>query len=300
MRRLRLNGPLLLGALLGLGLLLVLCLPWLMELPDPHLARFYVWIDDVLRLPPFAPGEQGFVLGSDRMGRDMLSRLIYGARTTLAIAMGVTLLRFVLAVPLGLLAGWRGGWLGRFTSALAGGFGAIPTLILVALILSGLRRMIADPMDWFLIYCAVLVAAGFPRIADQMRLRAQEIALQPHIEAAVAVGAGSGRIIRRHIAPLMRADLLVTVAAEMAWVLVAMGQLAVFGIFVGGTVVLRFEGYPDQVMEWMAEWGQMLGANRMLVRSRPWIPLYPGIALGLAAACFHLLAEGIRIRGLRR
>ncbi|MBP2017283.1 peptide/nickel transport system permease protein [Symbiobacterium terraclitae] len=295
----RLNFPLILGLMLTAGLLFLLVLPELVTLEDPHVGVYMQVEGRRLRLAPFAPGEFGYVLGSDMVGRDMLARVVYGARYTLGLAAGVILLRLAVALPAGLRAGWAGGRAGRLVQTLAVGFGSIPALALVAMTLGGLRWLIPGQAGWLAAYVAMLVLSGAPRMAEQVRRRVEEIMIMPHVEAARALGATPGRILLRHVLPLMRADLAVMISSEMAWVLLLMGQLAVFGIYVGGTVAVRGDGWV-RIIEYLPEWGQMLGANRYNILGTPWIPFYPGLALGLSAAAFHLLAEGFRLRGLRQ
>lgn len=300
LQRLRLNGPLVFGLALVAGLVTMVLLPWISHVRDPHLAQLMAFVDGNMYTPPLKPGQYGFLWGTDRVGRDLFARVVYGARITLALAAGVNILRCLVAFPLGLWAGWQGRVPGRLTRALATGFGAIPTLLLVSMILKPLRQMVSSQLAWLWVYGLVLVVAGFPRIAEHVRRRAEEIRALPHIESAVAAGAQPRRIVLKHILPLMSGDFMVVMAAEMAWVLLMMGQLAVFGVFVGGYVRVVRDGFPTLTVEWMAEWSQMLGANRGEFLSHPWIPMYPGIALGLTAVCFHLLAEGLRLRSLRR
>lgn len=301
MRRLRLNGPLLLGLLLLLGLIVLLILPSIAPLRHPQMAHIVAEVGDRVRTPPYNPGEAGFVLGSDLLGRDYLSRLIYGARVTLVIALSINFLRALAAIPLGLLAGWYGGWLGRLVQASSNGLSSIPTLILVGLSLLALRGMIWDPAHWLMAFCAVVILAGIPRMAEHVRQRTREVAVLPHIEAAVAAGAGPGRLIRRHIVPLMSTDLMMMLASETAWVLLMMGQLAVFGIYVGGEAALPgITGEPTRISEYWPEWGQMFGRTRHAILQRAWLPLLPGMALAMTAVCFQLLAEGLRLRWVRR
>lgn len=294
------NWPLALALLLLLGLVVLLLLPFVMAVPDPHMGVLVIMDGAKLRVPGYKPGEFGYLFGSDLVGRDIFGRIVYGARFTLGMALAVNLVRGLLAIPLGLFAGWKRGWLGRVVQALATGVGSIPTLIMVTICLAGLRPLILGDVAWLIVYGLVVVVAGIPRMAEHVRRRTEEVALLPHIEAAESLGATSGRLIWRHIFPVMVPDMLVMMATEMAWVLLMMAQLAIFGIYVGGTVPVIREGYPPRYVEWAAEWGQMLGANRWGFRASPWMGLYPGLALGLSAMAFHLLAEGLRLRGLRR
>ncbi|MFO7273667.1 MAG: ABC transporter permease [Symbiobacteriaceae bacterium] len=295
----RLNMPLLAGLTLVLGLVVLLVLPEVVSLPDPQVGVYVQMEGKKLRLAPFAPGEFGYVLGSDMVGRDVLSRVIYGARYSLGLAASVLLLRTLVALPAGLWAGWVGGRAGRLVQALAAGFGSIPALALVAMTLGGLRWLVPGETGWLLTYLAMLVLSGAPRMAEQVRRRTEEVLVMPHVEAARALGATPRRILMRHVLPLMRADLAVMFSSEMAWVLLLMGQLAVFGIYVGGTVAVRGDGWVRYI-EYLPEWGLMLGANRLNMLGAPWIAFFPGLALGLSAAAFHLLAEGFRLRGLRQ
>jgi peptide/nickel transport system permease protein len=296
--RLRLNVWLVLGALLALALITVLVLPSVVKLTDPDAQRMAAEVGGKMKPAPFRPGEAGFPLGSDQAGRDMLSRLVYGARQTVSLALLITLARAAFAIPLGLAAGWRNGWAARLLAGLGMGFSAVPTLVLVIFALQSLQAVSGS--SWRLVYVATLLIVGVPRLADQVRRLTEEAAGRPHLEAAVAVGAGRLRILGRHVLPLLRSDLLVILAAEMAWVLMLIGQIAIFGLLLGGMVAIPRDGFPPIIVERTIEWGQMLGVNRSVARDYPWIALYPALALGLTVACFQLLAEGLRLRWAQR
>lgn len=300
MSRLRLNGPLLLGALLACALLAVLLMPLVVDVPDPHRAQGTAEIKGRHVLPPFPPGELGYRWGSDAAGRDIYARVIYGARGTLIIVLLITAMRAVVALPLGFWAGIRQGWAARLVSVLTVSLSTIPGLIFIVFAMPGLRLAVGARVHWIWIFCSVVALVTFPRMADQVRRLTQLAARRPHVEAAISLGAPSGRILRRHIVPLIRGDLLIMAASEMAFTLVMLGQLAVFGIFAGGSVTVLREGLPPFVLEASTEWGHMLSAGRIFIQSKPWVVLSPAVALGLTAACFHLLAEGLRLRSLRR
>lgn len=297
--RLRLNTPLVVGGLLMLGLLVVLVLPYFVDLPDPNATRMIAEVDGKVKGPPFSPGTAGYVWGSDGAGRDVLARVIYGARPSVGLALGVAAARALLCIPLGLLAGWRGGWLGRTVHGLATGFGSLPTLMLVIYVLRTLGLLVTKG-PWWLLTAAVLVVAGVPRLAEQVRRLTQEAAVRPHIEAAIATGASGGRIMWKHIFPLLKGDLLVAMTAEMGWVLLMLGQITIFGIIFGGAIFVPREGAAAVRVERLAEWGQSMGINVGFLRTHPWVPYAPAAALGLTIVGFQLLAEGIRQRWIRR
>lgn len=300
MRRLKLNLPLVVGLVLLLGLLLLLLVPSVVALPHPHYGRLVLWEGKKVVMAPFKPGQYGYLLGSDIVGRDLLSRVIYGARMTLGLAVAINLARALVAVPLGLWTGWYGGRSGRILQAVASGMGAIPGLVVAVVIMRGAMGTVLTEQTRPLVYALVVILIGIPRMAEHLRRRTEEIALLPHIEAAESLGASPWRMIWRHVFPLTLSDLLVMLATEMAWVLLMMAQLAIVGVYPQGSVpVNRWQGDVAYV-EWIPEWGQMLGTNRPVFRTFSWIPLYPGLALGLSTMTFYLLGEGLRLRSLKR
>lgn len=300
-RRWRLNVPLLLGLLLLTALLVLIVLPMFVELPDPQLARLRAEVNGKMKMPPFAPGEADHVLGTDTLGRDRLSRLIYGARYTLSFAFILTIARAVVAVPLGLVIGWYGGWLRRLNTAIVTAFGALPSLVAMLLILGIARQFAATTAQWIVIYVTTVSIFTLPRMLEHISQLAEQVSHQPHLEAGVAVGAGTGRLLRKHVLPVMAGDLAIMFAAEMAWSLLVLGQLAAFGIPIGGTAALDSgQGTPIREQEYWPEWSMMMGFSRAHLQTIPSLPLLPAAALGLTAAAFHLLSEGLRLRWLRR
>lgn len=283
MKRLRLNLPLLLGLLLALGLIAFALLPRFITMPKLQ-GPLTVWQGDLLLKAPFKPGQAGHLLGTDGMGQDLLVKLLNSAWPTLQLGIGITLGRALLAIPLGLLAGWYGGRLGKFVALLASLFSAMPTMIfalvtteaLWAIFYNGLTRPVWLVWSSYL----VLIVAGFPRLAQQVRQLTEGIRQQPYLESAAAVGASTFRTLYRYVLPAMRTDLLVTMAAEASWVLMLLAQLGIFHLTIA------------QAPTW-ADW---FGAGLFSIRTEPWLALYPGLALGLTVACFQLLAEGLRRR----
>lgn len=295
MRRLFRNPPLVWSLLLALVLLVAMALPSVVDFGD------YATVQKVRA--PLAPGEDGFILGSDLAGRNLLPRVLVGMRLTLLVGLGVLLLRAVLALPLGLLAGWRGGWLARVVSATAAGASAVPTLIVVALVLRIFSSVLtlSRPVQ-YLIYAAALVLVGLPRLADQIANLAGSVKNMPHVEAALSLGATQWRIITRHLFPVIRGDLLAALAAELALVLVAMGHMAIFdaSAVIGGVTMVQLEYGRYANVELVPELGAMMGLSKGLIRYYWWPAVVPAVALGLIIACFQLLADGLRRWWLRR
>lgn len=299
MRRLRLNGPLVAGATVVLGLVVILLLPLFIDL-DPNTVRLTDVVNGRIVVPPLAPGVNGHLLGTDRMGRDLLARLVYGARFTLSAGFGIAALRALLGIPLGLIAGWYGGTLSYITNLLSSSLSALPTLLAVIVLMHGAALAVKSYNSYLAAYVVVVALVGVPRLAEQLRRLVDEVKTQPYIEAARATGAPTARIVVRHILRVISGDLVVALAAETGWVLLLMGQLAVFRFIIAGD--LAFQGGQAQGVsaEKTAEWAEMVGLNYGLFRTRYWVPLYPVLALGTTVAGLQLLAEGLRRRWLHR
>ena len=220
-------------------------------------------------LMPPGPGRP---LGSDFLGRDILARLLWGARWTfqmasLALAIGVGL-----GLLVGLAAGSLGGWVDAFLMRIIDGLLAFPGLLMamaiVAILGTGLHS----------VAIAVGLAAAFPyaRVARGVTL---EIRSQPYVEAAYATGCGPWRIATRYIL-LNAAPTLITFAAtQLGWVLLNSAALNFLGL---GAAL----GTP--------EWGAMLAEGRGYLREAPWASIFPGIALTLTVLATNLLGDGLQ------
>ncbi|MGE5673522.1 MAG: ABC transporter permease [Mycobacterium leprae] len=294
----RYNLPLILGLVVLAGIGVTLLLPLFVHL-DPQATHVFLQDGDLLRHSPTPPGVGGYLLGTDEFGRDLLARVIYGARLTLPIALAIGLLRALLAIPVGLIAGWRGGWAARFTNLFASSISALPVTILAIFLFKSLAVWFVG--QFLVLYLTIMVLIGAPRLAEQVRRLTAEVKMQPYIESAVAAGTPTGRILFRHVLPVIQGDLAITMAAELAWVLILMGQMAIFGVMVVPFRQVTIEGIPYPVnMDLTPEWGTLLGLSRRIFRSSPWIPFAGAIAIGVTVASLQLIAEGLRRRWLHR
>jgi len=294
----RTNWPTVVGLLLLACIAVLLLVPSVFPVRPPDQVQVGIEAGGTVHRPPFAPGTLGYPLGSDLAGRDMLSRLAVGGRYTLGISLLVVALRAAVAVPLGLFAGWNRNWLAAALMTLSTAVSSIPSLVLIVFLLGTLSQVVR--ISWRLpLYCAVIAAIGVPRLAHQVAELTAAVRSQPFVEGAIAVGATSGRIVKRHVLPVLRGDIAVALATEVAWVMVIMGQLAVFDVFIGDTTLVIVGNRPVTV-EVIPEWSQMMGLNRHEVRLHPWIPGFPAILLGLTVTAVHFLAEGLRRTWSRR
>lgn len=225
---------------------------------------------DVVR--KLAPPSGEFPLGTDHLGRDVLSRLLHGAR----ISLGTTVLAaFAIAVTglvLGTIAGFVGGIVDAAISRVIDILLAFPGLLL-ALALTG----VLGPNLRNLMLAVIVVSwAGYARVVRGAVLAERE---RSYVEAARATGASSGRIIVRHLLPNIVAPIVVLTTLDMAAILLGISALSFLGLGV----------QPPT-----AEWGAMLAEARPYLSRAPNLMLFPGLVIFLAALAFNLVGDGLR------
>ena len=262
-RRLRRDPGAILGITIVAGAILMAVLAPLFPLQDP--------IDLDLQNRLISPSFQ-FPLGTDHLGRDELSRLVHGARTTLLMS-GVSLAIIVaIASIVGALSGYYGGWLDTGLMMLVDLLLAFPSLILgvaVAGILgpSLINLMIAVSVVWW---------ASHARVIRGMVLSARQ---REYVDAARAIGAGDGRIVVYHIARNIVGPFVVLATLDMGWIILGIAGLSFLGL----------GAQPPT-----PEWGAMLNDSRSYMQTAPVLLLAPGAAIFLLVLGFNLLGDGLR------
>jgi peptide/nickel transport system permease protein len=220
------------------------------------------------------PPLQAWPLGRDELGRDVMSRLLAGAGVALWVSLLVVTLSATLGTAIGLLAGYLGGWVDRLVSRMIDVFLAFPGILLAI----ALAAVLGPGLGNLVLALSLMGWVGFARLA-----RAQALALREreHVQAAIALGAGHGRILRRHLLPLTMAPLLVEASFGVANVVVAEAGLSFLGLGV----------QPPA-----ASWGSMIrdGVRYMLVA--PHLVVAPGLALCLVVFAANRLGDSLRDR----
>jgi peptide/nickel transport system permease protein len=211
-------------------------------------------------------------LGTDKLGRDILSRIIVGARPALMIPIGVVLFAVLIGAPLGALAGYKGGWLDEVIMRITDLFLAFPSLLLAMAIASALGR----GLDKAAIALIVSWWPWYTRIARGVAVGLRE---RYFVEAAQASGVSDAVIIFRHILPNMLSPILVQATVDMGTVILAMGGLAFLGL---GTQPPA----PD--------WGLMVSEGRGFILDQWWIATFPGIAIFIVVLAFNLVGDTLR------
>jgi len=282
-----------LGLVLTGGLILVALLAPALSPMDPEQQHHTLQRGAETILSPFPPGPE-FWLGSDFLGRDLLSRLLWGARPTLLICVAVLFTRMLLGTVLGVLAGWCGGWLDEQVMMLTGWSTAFPSLLLAIVAMEVLGGH-TKPTMFVLALCLV----GWAEVATFVRHQVQSISHAPYVEGARALGCGSMDILRCHVLPNLAPSLWPLAALEASSVLLLVAELGFLGYFIGGGLsveVLKGVNATSGsiTVDRIPEWGQMVGAGRERMLNEPWILLGPDAGFALAVLGLNLLGEGLQ------
>ena len=218
------------------------------------------------------PSSSEFLLGTDSIGRDLLSRMIYGGRTTIFIATAATILSFTLGSILGFFAAVSGGWVDQAISRFVDLIMSIPSLIFALVVLS----VMPTTVPILIILMGLLDSTRVYRLA---RAVAVDITVMDYVEAARLRGEKIGWIIFRETLPNALSPLI----AEM-------GLRFIFAVLFVST--LSFLGLGVQPPT--PSWGRMLSEVQTLVFLNPWLAVYPGAAIALAVLGLNLLGDGLR------
>ena len=250
--------------LLAILLIFAIFAPWIAPLdPDRQnlLAR--------LKAPGFEARGAIYWLGSDELGRDILSRVIYGARVSISVAFLSVILSGIVGVMVGMAAGYLRGWVETILMRLVDVFLSIPAILLAIITVAVLG-------PGFINVILVLALTRWPRYARVAYGQTLAVANQPYVTLARAMGASAPRVLALHILPNIIGPLLVVATLE-------------FGLMVLFEAGLSFLGLGVQPPT--ASWGSMLSTGRNYVGSAWWITTFPGLALFMLVLSANLIGD---------
>ena len=219
------------------------------------------------------PPGRDFLLGSDTLGRDNLSRILYGGRVSLLVGGAVALISGVVGTFVGLVSGYYGRWVESALMRFADTMLALPALMVVIIA----ARLLGDG-----VWEVVVVLAGITWMVPARIVRGKVLALKERefVEAARALGVPNRRIIVRHLLPNIAGEIMVAVSLSVAAAILAESTLSFLGLGVSATRT--------------ATWGNMLGGNEGFVSTAPWLVWAPGLAIVVTVLCVNFVGDGLR------
>lgn len=211
-------------------------------------------------------------LGTDELGRDLYSRLLYGGRATLGIVLTVVVIVAPTGLLVGTVAGYAGGILDRILMRVTDIFLAFPALILALAFVSALRPGLTSAV-------IAIALTSWPPFARLARAETLAVSRADFIMAQRLIGASATRIVLRHLMPLCVPSIVVRVALAMSGIILTAAGLGFLGM----------GAQPP-----LPEWGAMIATARGFIVGQWWVPTIPGVAIIVASLAFNLLADGLR------
>ena len=261
--KLRKNKSAMVGGFVVLAFIIIALLAPVLPIPDPTLTDW-----GKIRLAPTAE----HWLGTDEIGRDILSRMVWGARASLMAGVISVLIAMAVGVPLGVVAGYFGGWTDEILMRITDIFLAFPKLVLALALVAALGPGIEN---------AVLAIAitSWPPYARIARAETLTFRNSEFIAATRLLGASHARIITRHVLPLCTSSMIVRVTLDMAGIILTAAGLGFLGL----------GAQPP-----LPEWGAMISRGRTFILDQWWVATMPGFAIILVSLGFCLLGDGLR------
>ncbi len=262
-RRLIRNGVASIGltivlATLGLALAAPILIP-----ADPMVIRTAVMLQPPSRL---------YWLGTDQFGRDILSRLLIGARTSMVVAFASVALALGVGTTIGLLGGYRGGWVDGMAMRIMDILFAFPAILLAIAIMA----VVGPSVPNLILAIGIVYTPQFARISRAATLSIKHLEF---MEAARAIGANTARVFARYLVPNVLAPIIVQISVSLSLAILSESALSFLGL---GT-------QPPT-----PSWGNMLSEGRQFMEIAPWNAIFPGMAIMVVVLGFNLLGDGLR------
>jgi ABC-type dipeptide/oligopeptide/nickel transport system permease subunit len=253
--------------LAGLGVvaaltLVALAAPWLAP-GDPYHGALVRGLEPPSASAPF---------GTDAQGRDVLSRVLFGARLSLAVGLGSQVIALAVGLALGLVAGYYGRWADALVMRAADVTLAFPSLLLLIAIAAAVKPSLP-------VVCVVIGLVGWAGMARLVRGQVLVVRALDYVQAARALGASDTRLVSRHILPNVLTPVIIAATLGIGGAIMAEAALSFVGL----------GAQPPT-----PSWGAMVAEGRDLLRVAPWVSLFPGLAIGAAVLGLNLCGDGLR------
>lgn len=291
----KINWTLVFGAVILSIIIIVMLFPRLFTSINPYESQI-VSGGGALKSPPFPPSKEYF-LGSDILGRDIFSFIIYGTRLTMLLGLFVVVGRFLIAIPLGLCAGFGNKLARTIINQFSIVFSAIPTLIVCIIVLRMPFFSNLYKQESVMAFGLVLIFVGFGKLGRLIEERVVGILNRPFIKGEIAIGKSRLKIAIENVIPHLAGELIVLFFMEFATALSLIMQLGVFYVFVGNLKIMDEDDARKVIqlpLSFEPEWASMLGAARVNIISAPWTIISPAVAFVISIFGLNVFAEGLR------
>ena len=219
---------------------------------------------------PLRPPSHAHLMGTDNLGRDMFAAVVHGARTSLTVVVGVSVIASFVGLAVGVVAGYRGGWVDDVLMRITELFQSVPRFFLVLLIVA----LWGAGLD-HLVY--VLALTSWPTLARVVRSEVLSLRDRDYVEAARSIGAGDGRIILRHVLPNVLPTALVVIALTGSRVILLEASLSFLGL-----------GDPS-----VMSWGYLVSNAQRFLRVAWWMSVFPGLAIAVTVLGINLVSDAL-------
>lgn len=218
-----------------------------------------------------APSKE-HIFGTDKMGRDIFTRVIYGARSSLGATFGVVALVFLIGTTLGVIAGYFGGWIDAVIMRIADMMLAFPGLVLALAVAGILGASIKNAI-------IAIVVVSWTKYARLARSLVLKIRNRDYVAAAIVTGSKTPRMLFKYMLPIALPTLVITAATDIGSMMLELAAMSFLG----------FGAKPPA-----PEWGYMLNEGRACMESAPWLMIFPGLAIFIVVVVFNMLGDSLR------
>ena len=249
-------------------------------------ARFLppAWVEEG---PGGKPGDPRFLLGTDSIGRDVLSRLIYGSRVSMVVGIIPTIIILIVGVTVGLSSGYVGGWVDNLLMRFADIIYAFPDLLFFVIVMAALRETaVGQALNGLLLLFGALSIVGWVGLARLVRGSVLSLKQKEFVEAGKMIGAPSSRIMLKHLLPNSLGPIIVSVAFRIPGLIITEAVLGYLGLG------LRPSTNPNDIF--ITSWGALLLDGQAAINAQPWLLLSPAICVALVVLAFNYLGDGLR------